>query len=427
MIPGNRIVTASSRGALFFFAILAVAVACGPAPEPPVADVPVDPLSIRPVNDHPLPEPFATPHVRNAPRVIERPEGAELHAPSGFEVHEYTPSEFVFKRPRFMTLGPNQEVLVSDSHDEGAVYVLQDTNGDGRADQRHLLLEGMYRPYGLAFWEDYLYVAGTVEVKRWKYDPATMRVAGEGETIIEWPDFQPGHWTRTLLFNREGTKLFVSIGSGSNVDAGEDPRRAAINVYNPDGSGHEIFAEGLRNVIGMDFYPGTDVLWAAVQERDALGDDLVPDFLTSVGQGEFFGWPYAYIGPHEDPRREGERPDLVASTRYPDVLLPSHCAVLDMEFYTGTAFPAEYRGGAFLAFHGSWNRSGRVGYSVAFVPFRKGLPTDGPRDFVTGWMLTPDREEVWGRPVGILQLPDGSLLVSEDGLNKIYRVAYTGG
>ena len=382
--------------------------------------------SLRPVNDRPLPEPYATPSVRNRATVIERPEGAQLHVPEGFQVHEYTP-HFTFGRPRFLLLGPSNEVLVSDSEDEGAVYVLLDTDQDGIADKRHLLIEGMYRPFGIAFWEDYVYIAGTTEVKRWPYHPSTMTVSGEGQTVVSWPEFERGdHWTRTLLFNREGTKMFVTIGSGSNVDAGEDPRQAAINVYNPDGTGHEIYAEGLRNVIGLDFYPGTQQLWAGVQERDALGDDLVPDYFTSVQKGDFFGWPYSYIGPHEDPRRQGERPDLVAKTRYPDVLLVAHCGLLDIEFYTASSFPEEYQGGAFLACHGSWNRSQRVGYRIDFVPFKDGRPISGPREFLSGWRLDPDKTEVWGRPVGVLQLPDGSLLISDDGGNKIWRVLYSG-
>lgn len=377
----------------------------------------------RPVNDVTLPEPFATPHTNNGPRVVDRPAGAELQVPEGFTVEVWAED---FLRPRFMLLGPGGEVLLSDSADEGAVYVLRDTDGDGRADSRHLLVDGMYRPYGIAFWRDYVYVAGTVEIKRWKYDPASMKVVGPGEVVVSWPEFRPGHWTRTIVFNPKGDTMFVAIGSASNVDAGEDPRRAAINTYTPDGKNHRIFAGGLRNVIGMDFYPGTDRLWAAVQERDALGDDLVPDYFTEVREGEFFGWPYAYIGSHEDPRRRGERPDLVAKTRYPDVLIPSHSAVLDLEFYTGTQFPEKYRGGAFLAYHGSWNRSQRTGYKVTFVPFRDGRPVAGPEDFLTGWMTDPSSREVWGRPVGILQLPDGSLLVSDDGGNLIWRISYTG-
>jgi len=377
------------------------------------------------VNDRPLPEPYATESVRNRSTVVERPDGAQLSLPEGFQIREYTP-DFTFQRPRFMVLGPSDEILVSDSHDEGSVYVLQDTNQDGVADKRSVLIEEMYRPYGLAFWEDYVYVAGTNEIKRWKYNPSTMTVSDQGETVVSWPEFDKGHWTRTLAFNQEGTKMFVSIGSGSNVNAGEDPRRAAINVYNPDGTGHVLYAEGLRNAVGMDFYPDTQELWVTVQERDALGDNLVPDYFSSVHEGEFFGWPYAYIGPHEDPRRQGEKPELVEITRYPDVLFPAHCGMLDIEFYTASSFPERYQGGAFLACHGSWNRSQRIGYRVDFVPFKDGQPTSGPEEFLSGWMLDPGKQEVWGRPVGILQLPDGSLLISDDGGKTIWRVSYSG-
>jgi glucose/arabinose dehydrogenase len=202
--------------------------------------------------------------------------------------------------------------------------------------------------------------------------------------------------------------------------------RAAINRFNPDGTGHEIYASGTRNPIGLHWYPGTDTLWAAVQERDALGDDLVPDYFTAIKQGAFYGWPYAYIGPHEDPRNKGAAPDKVQKTVVPDVLLGSHVAVLDFVFYTGKQFPAEYQGGAFLAFHGSWNRSKRVGQSVAFIPFQNGKPSGPVREFLSGWMLSPDKREVWGRPVALLQLPDGSVLVSEDGGNKIWRISYKG-
>ena len=238
--------------------------------------------------------------------------------------------------------------------------------------------------------------------------------------------FGKGHWTRTVLFDRERKKMYLAIGSETNVSTDGDPHRAAINRYNPDGTGHEVFASGARNTIGLRWYPGTETLWAAVQERDGLGDDLVPDYFTAVRQGGFYGWPYAYIGPNEEPRNKGQRLDLVKQTIVPDVLLGAHVAVLDALFYTGKQFPAAYRGGAFLANHGSWNRSRRVGYSVTFVPFKNGKPTGGPEDFLTGFMLDPEKREVWGRPVGLLELPDGSLLVSDDGGNKVWRISYKG-
>jgi glucose/arabinose dehydrogenase len=248
--------------------------------------------------------------------------------------------------------------------------------------------------------------------------------ASGGQQVISLEGLGRGHLTRSLLFDKDGKKLYVGVGSASNNSVGEDPRRAAINRYNPDGSGHEIYASGTRNPIGLHWYPGTETLWAAVQERDTLGDDLVPDYFTSIKQGGFYGWPYSYIGSNEDPSTKGMKPDLVAKAIVPDVLLGSHVAVLDFIFYTGKQFPAEYQGGAFLAFHGSLNRAGRVGQSVAFVPFKDGKPSGPVREFLTGWMLGPDKQEVWGRPVGLLQLPDGSILVSEDGGKKIWRVSY---
>jgi len=365
-----------------------------------------------------LPPPFATPSVDNGPHVIDKPEGAELKLPTGFQVDIYAEG---FERPRFMLLGPKGELLLSDSADSGVIYLFEDAAKPG---QRKKLIERLDRPYGLAFWKDYLYVGEQTSVKRYKYD-AENHTVGKGEEVISLAGLGGGHWTRSLLFDGKGEKLYVGVGSRSNVSAGEDPRRAAINRYNPDGSGHEIFASGTRNPIGLHWYPGTQTLWAAVQERDLLGDDLVPDYFTHIQQGGFYGWPYAYTGPHEDPRRKGEKPDLVAKTIVPDVILPAHVAVLDYLFYTGTQFPPEYRGGAFLAFHGSWNRSKRVGQEIAFLPFKNGKPAaEQPRYFLTGWMLAPDKREVWGRPVALLQMADGSVLVSDDGGNKIWRISY---
>ncbi len=361
-----------------------------------------------------LPAPFETPSVTNRPRVIPPPGDAKLNVPTSFQVEVFAEG---FEQPRFMVLGPSSEILLSDSKG-GAVYVL-------KPEPRKKLIEHLDRPFGLAFWKDYLYVAETTSLKRYKYDSKKMTV-GPGEQIVEMKDFGKGHWTRSLLFNRAGNKLYLGIGSGSNVDTGEDSKRAAINRYNPDGSGHEIFASGTRNPTSLRWYPGSETMWAAVQERDLLGDDLVPDYFTSIKQGAFYGWPYAYVGPHEDPRNKGQKPDLVQKTVVPEVLLGAHVAVLDFIFYTGKQFPKEYQGGAFLAFHGSWNRSKRVGQSVVFLPFKNGKPSGTLKEFLTGWMLSPDKQEVWGRPVGLLQMPDGSLLVSEDGNNKVWRISYKG-
>jgi glucose/arabinose dehydrogenase len=385
---------------------------------PSLASVIFTTVSVGAAEQPKLPPPFATPSVNNGPRVITRPQDAKLHVPQGFAIEEWASG---FERPRFMVLGPGNELLLSDSTNSGSVYVLTD-NGKNRKK----ILAGLDRPYGLAFWREYLYVAETTSVKRYKYDPKSMTAATPGQEVVSMNDFGRGHWTRSILFDAKGEKFYLGIGSASNVSPGEPPMRAAINRFNPDGSGHEIFASGTRNPIGLHWYPGTQTLWAAVQERDLLGDDLVPDYFTHIQQGAFYGWPYSYIGPNEDPRNKGLAPDLVKKTVVPDVLLPSHVAVLDFVFYTGNKFPAEYRGGAFLAYHGSWNRSKRIGYSVAFVPFKNGRPSGEPRDFLTGWMLSPDERDVWGRPVAVLELPDGSLLVTDDGGKKIWRIYYKG-
>jgi len=360
-----------------------------------------------------LPPPHATPGVRNPPRVILPPAGAHLSVPQGFHAQVWAED---FSQPRYMTLGPSNEVLLSDSG-AGTVYVF------GADKQRRKLIQGLRQPYGLAFWHDYLYVGEVDSVKRYKYDSKAM-TAGQGEEVVSLKGLTADHWTRMLLFDRAGEKLYLGVGSGSNNSPGEDPRRAAINRYNPDGSNHELFATGTRNPTTLRWYPGTDTLWASVQERDMLGDDLVPDYFTHIQQGGFYGWPFAYIGPHTDPDVSPQNPELVAKTTTPDVLLGAHVAVLDFLFYTGQQFPKEYQGGAFLAFHGSWNRSKRVGQSIGFIPFQNGKPSGPLREILTGWMISPDSREVWGRPVGLLQLPDGSLLISEDGNKKIWRLTY---
>ncbi|HEY7543373.1 MAG TPA: PQQ-dependent sugar dehydrogenase, partial [Blastocatellia bacterium] len=232
------------------------------------------------------------------------------------------------------------------------------------------------------------------------------------------------HWTRNVIFSPDGSKMDVTVGSKTNVDVEPDPMRAAISEYNPDGTGHRIYASGTRNPIGLAFYPGTRALWSAVQERDIIGDDLVPDYVTSIKEGGFYGWPYSYIGPNEDPRRKGERPDLVAKAIVPDVLIQAHSAVLGLVFYEGNMFPSEYRNDAFVALHGSWNRSKRTGYKIIRIRFKNGKPVGGYDDFLTGWMLAEDKAEVWGRPVGLLVLKDGSMLITDDGANKIWRVTY---
>ena len=368
--------------------------------------------------DSKLPPPFATKSVRNPPKVIPRPDGASLAVPKGFKIEEFAGD---FQRPRMMILGPSMEILLTDSlPKEGKVYILTNNGKD-----RKELVANLDRPFGLAFYKDWLYIAETVSVKRYKYNAKAMTV-GSGEEVVAMKDFDKGHWTRCLQFDDKAGKFYLGIGSASNVSPGEPEMRAAIHRFNADGTGHETIAEGTRNPTSIHFFPGTTTLWAAVQERDEIGDDLVPDYFTQVQKGGFYGWPYAYAGPNEDPRNKGQRDDLVKKTIVPDLLLGAHVAVIDFMFYTGKQFPKEYQGGAFVAFHGSWNRAERVGQTVAYVPFKNGKPVGEIKEFLTGWTMGKDKREVWGRPVGFMQLPDGSILVTDDGGNKVWRISYHG-
>jgi len=366
-----------------------------------------------------LPAPYATPSVRNAPQVIDRPNGAQLSLPQGFKIEEFATG---LDTPRIMLYAPGGEIFLSESVKNGSVVVLTDKTGKVLPEPKKLIT-GLDRPYGMVWWKDYLYVAETTSVKRYKYDANAVTV-GKGEELISLKDFGRGHWTRTIAFDPKGEKLYLGVGSASNVSTGEPEQRAAISRYNPDGSGYELYATGTRNPTSIYFQPQTGQLWASVQERDELGDDLVPDYFTHIQQGGFYGWPYSYFGPNEDPRNKGQKPDLVKKTITPDVSLGAHTAVIDWKFYQGKQFPAKYQNGAFIALHGSWNRSKRVGYSVVFVPFQNGKPTGEPENFLTGWMVDPGKREVWGRPTGIFTMKDGSLLVSDDGGNKVWRISY---
>jgi glucose/arabinose dehydrogenase len=281
-------------------------------------------------------------------------------------------------------------------------------------------------PFGLAFHDGYLYVGNTASLVRYKYSNGDLKAQGEPEKLMDLP--AGGHSTRNVLFNRAGTKMYVAVGSSSNNDAGEDCRRAAILEFNPDGSGFRVYASGIRNPVGLALQPGTDIIWTAMNERDNLGDDLVPDYATSVKEGGFYGWPYSYIGKNYDPRYVGAFPDLVNKAIVPDVLLPAHSAALGITFYTGNQFPQRYRNGGFVALHGSWNRSVAAGYKVVFFPMNNGKP--GPiEDFLTGFLANTGEGgpatpiETWGRPVGVTVARDGALLVSDDGSNRIWKIS----
>jgi glucose/arabinose dehydrogenase len=367
-----------------------------------------------------LPQPNETGDSDNHPAVVPQPSDARLYMPAGFTINTYAAGGF--QRARWMALAPNGDVFVADA-DTNKILILRDTNQDGVADERLTFAEGLNKPFGMAFGHDYFYVANTNSVVRFRYQPGQTK-GDSPEKIIDLPgQGYREHWTRNLIFNPKASKLYVTVGSASDVDVEPEPR-AAILECDPDGKGLRIFASGMRNPIGLSFRPGTDALWVAVQERDHLGDDLPPDYVTEAKDGGFYGWPYAYAGPIEDPRHKGERPDLVRKTIIPDVLIQAHSAILGLVFYTGKMFPEEYRGDAFVAMHGSWNRSRRTGYKIGRIRFSGGKPVGGYDDFVTGWALGEDRRQVWGRPVGLLLLPDGSMLVTDDGANKIWRISY---
>ena len=368
-----------------------------------------------------LPPPHATESSDNESRVVEAPRNAKLHLPPGFTISVYAEG---FDNPRWMAQAPNGDVFVAESY-AGRISILRDTKHNGHP-ERFVFASGLRLPFGMAFHEGYLYVGETDEVIRFHYTPGQTKAEAKPEHIATLPGHGYNqHWTRDVIFNRAGTKMYVTVGSQSNDSPNEDPERAAINEYNPDGSGHRIFASGLRNPVGIAFEPGTDTLWAAVNERDTLGDDLPPDYVTSVRAGGFYGWPFAYIGPHPDPRNGSERVGLVKQTIVPDVLIASHSAALGLAFYQGNMFPAEYRGDAFVALHGSWNRSRLTGYKIIRIHFKNGKPAGGYDDFITGWLVSPEARVAWGRPVGLLVLPDGSLLIADDGGERIWRVSYS--
>jgi glucose/arabinose dehydrogenase len=366
--------------------------------------------------------PAPTSGIANPPQIVDKPADAQLNLPQGFKIDVFAEGGD-FQTLRNAIEGPNGDIFAADAT-ANTVTLLRDTNKDGKADERHVFARGLNRPYGMAISNGYFYVGNTDSIVRWKYAAGDAELSGVPEKIADLPG-GGGHWTRTLAFNADGSKLYVTVGSSSNIDVEPAPR-ASILEMNPDGSARRVFASGLRNPVGLAFRPGSNELWAGVHERDMLGDDLVPDYVTRVQDGGFYGWPFAYIGHHEDPRRKGERTDLVAKAIVPDVLLQSHSAPMGLAFYNGAQFPADYRGSAFLALHGSWNRKLRTGYKVVRIVVRDGKATGEYDDFITGWSLGEARSEVWGRPVSIVPRQDGSILVTDDAHNVIWRVTYGG-
>jgi glucose/arabinose dehydrogenase len=377
-----------------------------------------------------MPQPYATASVNNRPTVLPRPADAWPKAPPGFVVE---PVASGFDDPRLIRVSPSGDVFVAETR-PGRIRVLRPAQGSGKPDIR-TFAEDLYQPFGIAFWPPgpsprYVYVANTDNVVRFPYRAGDLQPAGPAETIVsDLP--RGGHWTRDVVFSDDGNRMFVSIGSRSN--AGErriyapwqsDEGRALVLVFTPEGKDRRFYATGLRNCVGMAVQPRTSELWCSVNERDGLGDDLVPDFVTRVREGAFYGWPWFYIGGNEDPRRAGEEPTLRNRVSLPDVLLQPHSASMAMTFYNSGQFPTEYRGDIFAAFHGSWNRSRRTGYKVARILLKNDRPTGEYEDFLTGFVI--DDSSVWARPFGVTVAQDGSLLVSEDGNGSIWRVSYRG-
>jgi glucose/arabinose dehydrogenase len=373
-----------------------------------------------------LARPYATPSVDNPPNVIGWPAGLKPSAPPGFQVNIFADH---LKSPRWLYILPNGDVLVAESF-AGRITLLRDTTGNGTGSYRSTFLSNLNRPFGMAKNGSTIYVGCTDSVRMFDYKEGEIQINSAGKKIIDLPAFgYNNHWTRNVVLDPPSGKLYVTVGSGTNVDEEgsdrRDWRRAAILEANLDGSNLRQFASGLRNPVGLAIEPKTRKFWAAVNERDWLGDDLVPDYLTSVKEGGFYGWPYSYFGQHEDPRHKGERPDLVAKAIVPDYALGNHVAALGLCFYTANAFPIDFHDGAFVGEHGSWNCSKRVGYKVIYVPFRNGRPSGPPQDFLKGFAKDEKTRDVYGRPVGVVVTKDGALLVADDGAGIIWRVSYS--
>jgi glucose/arabinose dehydrogenase len=396
-----------------------------------------------------LPRPYATRSAMNFSNVIGWKDGKTPIAPKGFKVTKYADA---FHNPRWMYQLPNGDVLVVESNtphgllekvgaaviganksndmrnSANRITLLRDTNQDGIPEQRTTFLENLNLPFGVLLLKGNLYVANTDALWVYPYTDGQLMITQPGKKILDLPAGKHNrHWTRNIISNKEGTKIYIAIGSGSNVgEKGleEEKDKARIWEINPDGRGLKVYASGLRNPVGMDWEPHSQTLWTTVNERDGLGDNLVPDYLTSVKQGGFYGWPYSYFGQHPEPRIKEDEMDsaLVKQSIVPDISLGPHTASLGLAFYTHKKFPEKYRGGAFIAQHGSWNRSKLSGYGVVFVPFRNGKPSGQPEPFLSGFIVDPEKDEVRGRPTGIILLKDGSLLLTDDTSDTIWRI-----
>lgn len=402
---------------------------------------------VRHIRPSDLPPPYATKSASNAASVTHHPRGGELKVPPGFAISLFASG---LSGPREMQVAPNGDVFVAESS-AGRIVVLRAKDSAAKPETVGTFASGLDYPFGLAFYPagdnpQWLYVGNTNAVVRFPYRSGDLKARGKAEVIV--PKLPTGgHSTRGVAFSKDSTRMFVSVGSGSN-DAedisplnperlrqwqsqhtlgelwGTEENRAAVLAFDPQGKNEKVFATGIRNCVGLAVQPSSGDVWCSTNERDGLGDNLVPDYITRVHQGAFYGWPWYYIGAHQDPQHKGERPDLKDKVTVPDVLIQAHSASMQMAFYQGSQFPAAYRGSIFAAEHGSWNRSRRTGYKVIRVLTRDGVPTGEYEDFVTGFVI--DDEHTWGRPVGVAVMHDGSLLLSEDGSGTIWRVTYQG-
>jgi glucose/arabinose dehydrogenase len=422
--PGARSTAASSSDAA------STAALTGPPPTPPFTDFRFEkPGTVRKITVQDLPAPFATKSAGNSPTVAPRPEGVWPQAPKGFKVGLYAAG---LDNPRLIRTAPNGDSFVAETS-KGQIMVFRGITADGKPTTTSVFASGLNKPFGIAFYPPgpnpkWLYIGNTDAVVRFPYKNGDLTATGPAKHLDDLPS-GGGHSTRDIRFSPDGKTMFVSVGSGSNVNDPdthpEEKDRADILAFNPDGSNMRIYASGIRNPVGLAINPQTGELWCSVNERDALGDNLVPDYITHVQDGGFYGWPWWYIGSHQDPRLEGKHPELKDKTIVPDVLLQPHNASLEMTFYEGKQFPKQYDGDIFAAEHGSWNKGIRAGYEVIRVPLHQtGHATGEYEEFLTGFVL-PDGNP-WGRPVGVATAPDGSLLVTDDGSDSIWRVTYTG-
>ncbi|CAF1248918.1 unnamed protein product [Didymodactylos carnosus] len=386
------------------------------------------PTAIR-ISLNELPDPYATSSVRKSPKIVSPPSNPKFYLPENFTISVYKDD---LNRPRWLCYTPTGDLLVTEIG-ANKITILIDTNNDSYPDETQTFADssnGLNQPIGMVFFNGYFYVGNQVDVRRYPYQNGSRSIQGTGQILMRFPG--GGHWTRNIVIAPTNDRLYVTIGSASNVDEEPSPR-ATVQVINLDGTNNHTFVSGVRNPVGLAFHPVTNDLYAAVQERDLLGDDLVPDYFTHIQQDEFYGWPYSYLSSKNiDPRRRftngtSERPDLVAQTKSPDVLFQAHSAVLDMRFYTGKSFPQRYQNGAFATLRGSWNKNTGTGYKIVFIPFGSdNRPLGYYEDFIYGFLTKPEVPETFGRPVGLLVLKDGSLLLTEDGNGRIYRVQFNG-